>query len=315
MRAEGNSIGIATESQSEAKLIARWPAARNAIFLGLLLLAATVFFRPLSLVVGHSVSVDQYSQILIVPPITVALLYLEQKKVFAKVSFSRVGVVLFAAFIGLYVGIRFFVPALAPSVFVSLAILLFTGCCMAAFISSYGRKAFRAGLFPLCFLVCSTPLPDSFRERVITFLQHSSALVTDWFFSAANIPFTREGVIIVLPKVTIEIAQECSGIRSSLILIIAGFVLGHLFLRTTWAKIAMIFLLIPLTIVKNAFRIFTLSTLGMYVDESFLSGKLHHQGGIVFFAVTFVALWVMIWALQKIEGQPMPAKTAPQSKV
>jgi hypothetical protein len=49
----------------------------------------------------------------------------------------------------------------------------------------------------------------------------------------------------------------------------------------------------------------------MYVDESFLSGKLHHQGGIVFFAVTFVVLWTMIWALQKIEGQPV--KTATQS--
>jgi exosortase len=309
VRPESNSVGVT--AGTETKSIARRPTARNGVFIGLLLLAAILFFRPLSLVIGHSVSVDQYSQILIVPPISIALLYLEQKKVFAKVAFSSLGVVLYAVFIGLYVGIGFFADAMESSIFISLAILLFVGCCIAAFISSYGQQAFSAGLFPLCFLVCSTPLPDPLRERVITFLQYSSAVVTDWFFSAANIPFTREGVIIVLPKVTIEIAQECSGIRSSLILVIAGLVLGHLFLRTTWAKIAMIILLTPLTIVKNAFRIFTLSTLGMYVDESFLSGKLHHQGGIVFFAVTFVVLWTMIWALQKIEGQPV--KTATQS--
>jgi exosortase len=158
-----------------------------------------------------------------------------------------------------------------------------------------------------------TPLPDGLRDRVIVFLQYGSAVVTDWFFSVTNIPFSRDGVVIMLPTVTIEIAQECSGIRSSVILVIAGLVLGHLFLRKIRSKIALVALLVPLTIAKNAFRIFSLSTLGMYVNQSFLSGRLHHQGGIVFFAVAFVALWVLVWILQKLEGQPGTAKTVPQT--
>ena len=158
-----------------------------------------------------------------------------------------------------------------------------------------------------------TPLPDSLRHRVIVFLQYGSAVVTDWFFSAANIPFSRDGVIIVLPTVTIEIAQECSGIRSSVILVIAGLVLGHLFLRKIQSKVILLALLVPLTIAKNAFRIFSLSTLGMYVNPSFLSGRLHHEGGIVFFAVAFVALWAMVWILQKFEGQPVAVKTIQQT--
>jgi exosortase/archaeosortase family protein len=72
-------------------------------------------------------------------------------------------------------------------------------------------------------------------------------------------------------------------------------------------------LLVPLTIIKNAFRIFSLSTLGMYVNPSFLSGRLHHQGGIVFFAVAFVGLWAIVWTLQKLEGPPASGKTATQS--
>jgi len=80
---------------------------------------------------------------------------------------------------------------------------------------------------------------------------------------------SRDGVVIALPTVTIEIAQECSGIRSSLILVIAGLVLGHLFLGKTWAKFVLVALLVPLTIAKNALRIFTLSTLGMYVIRLF----------------------------------------------
>jgi exosortase/archaeosortase family protein len=74
-----------------------------------------------------------------------------------------------------------------------------------------------------------------------------------------------------------------------------------------------VILLVPLTIIKNAFRIFTLSTLGMYVNPSFLSGRLHHQGGIVFFAVSFMALWIMVWGLQKFEGRSVAVKTVPQS--
>jgi len=58
-------------------------------------------------------------------------------------------------------------------------------------------------------------VPDALRNRVIVFLQHGSAVGTDWFFSVANIPFSRDGVVIALPTVSIEIAQECSGIRSS----------------------------------------------------------------------------------------------------
>jgi exosortase len=290
-----------------------WFTPQNACFLGLIVLAVIIFIKPLVVVVGSSISLDQYSQMLVVPPISVALLYLEQKTIFAKVSFARLGAVFFVVFIAIFTLIVIFSRKLEPSLYISLSILLFAGCCIAAFWFVYGDKALCSGLFPLCFLVFMTPLPDGLRDRVIVFLQYGSAVVTDWFFSVTNIPFSRDGVVIMLPTVTIEIAQECSGIRSSVILVIAGLVLGHLFLRKIRSKIALVALLVPLTIAKNAFRIFSLSTLGMYVNQSFLSGRLHHQGGIVFFAVAFVALWVLVWILQKLEGQPGAAKTVPQT--
>jgi exosortase len=285
-----------------------WLTRRNAIFVGLIVLAAVVFFRPLLRVIGSSVSVDQYSQILIVAPISALLIYLERNRIFSTVSYSRVGAAWFVASIGIYVCVAVISHRIGFSTYIALSILLFSACCVAAFLASYGQAASRLALFPLGFLLLMTPWPDALRIRVITFLQHGSAVGTDWFFSLANIPFSRDGVIIVLPSVTIEIAQECSGIRSSLVLVIAGLVLGHLFLKSTWSKVILFLLLIPLTIAKNAFRIFTLSTLGMYVNPSFLSGRLHHQGGIVFFAVSFVALWAMVWALQKLEDKVGTAK-------
>lgn len=300
---------------SEEQILTKsgWLTPQHACFLGLMILAAVIFFKPLLVVLGSSVSLDQYSQILVVPPISAALIYLEQRTIFAKVSFARLGAVFFGIFVAVFACTAIFARGMDSSLYISLSILLFAGCCIATFWFSYGGKAFWSGLFPLCFLVLMTPLPDALRDRVIVFLQYGSAVVTDWFFSAANIPFSRDGVIIVLPSVTIEIAQECSGIRSSVILVIAGLVLGHLFLRKIQSKIVLLVLLVPLTIFKNALRIFSLSTLGMYVNPSFLSGRLHHDGGIVFFTVAFVALWALVWILQKFEGQPAVVKAAPQT--
>lgn len=286
-----------------SKPIQGWLTPRNGYFLGLMILTAIIFIHPLAVVIGSSVSADQYSQVLVVAPISVALLYLERSAIFAKLNYARPGAVLLAVLIGIFACISFVARGMDASAYISLSILLFSGCCIAVFWFSYGRAALWSGFFPLCFLVCMTPLPDALRNRVIVFLQYGSAVVTDWFFNVANIPFARDGVVIILPTVTIEIAQECSGIRSSVILVLAGLVLGHLFLRKTWSKFALVVLLVPLTIAKNALRIFSLSTLGMYVDPSFLTGRLHHQGGIVFFAASFIALWSLVWILQKFEGK------------
>ena len=281
---------------------------RHACLLGLVVVAAVIIHGPLTALVGSSVSVEQYSQILVVVPISLLLLYMERKKILAQVSYSVPGAVLYLALLGAFAYASRHSATMEPSNYMSLSILLFAGCCIAAFLFCYGVQASRAAAFPLFFLLLMTPMTDSLRERTITFLQNGSAVVTDWFFSAAHIPFRREGVVLTLPIVTIEIAQECSGIRSSIVLFLVGLVLGHLYLKSGWSNLALAVLMVPLTIFKNGMRIFTLSTLGMYVDRSFLTGNLHHHGGFVFFGLAFVGLWFVIWMLQKLEGLAAGAK-------
>lgn len=289
-----------------------WMNGRHGCLLGLTAVAIAVFHRPLGIVVGSSFWTDQYAQILVVPPVSALLFYVERKRVLHKVAYSALGMVLYLACMGVFVVVSGRAAAIDPSLYLCLSIVLFAGCCISAFLFCFGLESFRVAVFPLFFLVLMAPWPDVLRNRVIVFLQYGSALVTDWFFTVANIPFSRTGVVIMLPTVTIEIAQECSGIRSSLVLVLAGLVLGHLFLTNMWSKVALLALLIPLTIIKNALRIFTLTTLGMYVDPSFLIGRLHHQGGIVFFALSFAGLWGIVWVLQKAEGR-LGAKSVPQS--
>jgi exosortase/archaeosortase family protein len=88
-----------------------------------------------------------------------------------------------------------------------------------------------------------------------------------------------------------------------MILLVGTLVLAHLLLKSVWSKTALLILLLPMTIAKNGLRIFVLATLGMYVDPSFLTGRLHHNGGVVFFALAFGAMWGIARFLQRMESR------------
>jgi exosortase len=118
------------------------------------------------------------------------------------------------------------------------------------------------------------------------------------------VPLYRDGFLFSLPGLNIRIAEECSGIRSTMALFILSLVSGYLFLRSAWARSSLVLLAIPLAIVKNAVRIVVLSLLAIHVDPSFIgAGSVHRNSGIPLFAVSFAIMGLMIWLLQKSEAR------------
>jgi exosortase/archaeosortase family protein len=101
------------------------------------------------------------------------------------------------------------------------------------------------------------------------------------------------------------VAKECSGIRSTQALLITCLLAGHLFLRANWRRAALLVAAVPVLIIKNGVRIATLTLLAVRVDPSFLTGRLHHQGGFVFFALAMLILLPLLWLLQKTEPAPV----------
>jgi exosortase len=116
--------------------------------------------------------------------------------------------------------------------------------------------------------------------RVITTLQHGSAEVTAWLFTLTPLPVFREGLHFVLPRLSIEVAEACSSIRSSMALLITCLLASHLMLRRWWSKGMVLLLVFPLAVFKNGVRIVSLCLLTY--DESFITGHLHTRGGAVF---------------------------------
>ena len=170
------------------------------------------------------------------------------------------------------------------------------------FLLSFGVTCFRQNAFALAFLVLMVPLPTAALNTLVGFLQQSSAEAAAMFFAMLDIPVFRQGLIFHLSHLTIHVAEECSGIRSFLSLLITGLLGGHWFLRLGWTKTVLVALVVPLAIIKNAFRIVGLALLGNYVDQTYITNSLlHRAGGIPLFILALVCMTGLVWALRRCE--------------
>jgi exosortase len=283
---------------------------RHVCFAALVIVSAAVFHRALGIVVGSSLSDENYGHILLVWPVSAVLLFSEWKRVLATAKYSpAAGLALLLPATGFaYVSAQ--AGVLSESSYLSLSILFFILSCLISFVVCYGPAAFRIAAFPLLFLLLTVPVPEFLLQPTISMLQDRSGDVTCALYRLAHVPYVRHGIILSLPKVDLQIAEECSGIRSTMVLVLSSLVLGHLYLKSAWSKALLFLSVLPITIAKNGLRIFVLSTLGTYWDPSFLTGRLHHQGGFIFFALAFGGLLLLIWVLQKLGAGQKPANTA-----
>jgi exosortase len=169
------------------------------------------------------------------------------------------------------------------------------------FLLIYGPQALRSARFPLLFLAFMIPIPASLLGGALFVLKTGSTEVVDGLFALTGTPYLREGFIFSLPRVSIEVADECSGIRSSIALLITSVLAGHAFLERPWTRALLVLAVVPLAILKNGIRIATLSLLATNVDPAYLVGQLHNDGGVLFFLLALAALVPVLTLLRRSE--------------
>jgi exosortase len=261
------------------------------------------FQAPLRSLLQLALASDPYSHILVVPIVSIFLMWMERERVFKNLGHNRSAAGALFCVGALLAAFGWRETSLFPDGdWLGLVILGFLCLIWAGFLFFYGVQSFSAGLFPLLFLLLMVPLPGYLLDRFITWLQVGSADVAEWIFHQSGIPVLRRGMIFVLPQVSIEVAKECSGIRSTEALLITCLLAGHLFLRTNWRRTVLLAAAVPVLVIKNGVRIATLTLLAVRVDPSFLTGRLHHQGGFVFFGFAMLILLPLLWWLQKMEA-------------
>ncbi len=283
-------------------------AKRHASFVAFVLISSLAFYKVLAVLIDYTLHDESRSHLMLIPLVAVFLLYLDRQKIFAVV---RPGI---GPGIALIVGalILYFVANHSPfpqdgnlplAVSTLALILVWAG----GFLLFYGPAALHAAAFPMLFLLLMIPLPDVILDRVVHALQTGSTEIAYLIFQAVGTPVVRDGFLLTVPTVTIEVAKECSSIRSSLALLITCLLAAQMFLRTGWKKLVFVVLAMLVSVVKNGIRIATLTLLAIHVDPGFLTGKLHRDGGFVFFLIALVILWPAFVLLEKSEKPSTPA--------
>jgi exosortase len=181
-----------------------------------------------------------------------------------------------------------------------------------AFLLCFGSRASRSVLFPLAFLFGLVPFPLVALNEIVRLLQQWSALAAYWLFTVFAVPVAQNGVLLTIPGLTVEVAQECSSIRSSSMLLVTTMVLAHLLLRSPLRKVLAVGVAIVLSVAKNGLRIFTIAMLGTRVDPGYLTGRFHHEGGIVFFTIALIGVFLVLWVLRRGENVPEINRGAPR---
>ncbi|MDP9338870.1 MAG: exosortase/archaeosortase family protein [Acidobacteriota bacterium] len=270
-----------------------------------------ISWRALLPLLHYSLGNDDASHILLIPLVSGWLIYLDRRDIFKSPSSDVAASAIFllpgiACIVG---GVRTVPPSYSVCA-LGLVLLWISGFALA-----FGRPALQAARFPLLFLFLFIPLPEAFLSRVVYFLQRGSAEIAALLFGLTGLPVLREGFVFRLPRFSIEVARECSGIRSSIALLVLAILVGHFFLRKLWKQTAFVVAGIAVMILKNGIRIVTLTLLANYVDPGFLFGSLHRQGGVVFFMIGLLLLVPVFWLLQRNEPRPQapdpPVVTGP----
>ena len=259
--------------------------------------------------VEHALHDEDASHILVMPFLVVALIWVNRRSVFRTISGDCVlGTPLLTVGLTVMAATQHFKSSLSESDSLAGTMLGLVLVWIAGFALIFGRTAARRARFGLLLLFLTVPLPSIVLHKSVELLQAGSAQITAMIFDLLDVPYVREGFVFNLRQVSIEVTEECSGLRSSFAVLILALIAGHLYLRTLPSKVAFIAASLSVMVIKNGIRIATLTLLSIYVSPSFLSGRLHHQGGVVFFLLGLGILAPVLLVLRRLESKGTESK-------
>ena len=274
---------------------------RNIVFLLFAAVTLIMAYTPIKALYSSNKS-EYYSHIALIPLVSIYLVYIKREEIFAKVNYLFVvGIPVLLLGIALFLGGILWGAPLDKNNYASLiafSIFIFIN---GAFILLYGMQAYRTALFPLLFLIFTVPIPTALMDNIIYFLQAGSTEFVNLLFLASGVPFVRDGFVFHLPNVSVEVAKQCSGIRSGMAIFIVAILAGYMFLKSYWKIIFLVVCAVLIAMLKNGIRILTLSLLGNYVDPRILESSLHREGGTPFFIVALLLLAPILFFLRRSE--------------
>lgn len=247
-----------------------------------------------------------YSHILVIPFIAARLFYLE----WALPSTADRGSILGAIVMG---GIGIAALALGTSGYggTNVTPLFWMTTALISLVAAggflfFGTKWMAATAFPFAFLIFMIPLP----EPAVAWLEDVSAIasaeVAALFLKVTGLLQAHHGTGLDLPGISLVVAPECSGIRSTLVLFIVTLLAAQLFLKTRSHRLILVALVVPIGLLRNAFRIWFIGLLCVRLGPHMIDSAIHRKGGPLFFALSLIPMALLLWRLRSWENTHNP---------
>ncbi len=154
---------------------------------------------------------------------------------------------------------------------------------------------------PSALLLLSVPIPTVVLNTIAFPLQLKASQMGATLLEWRNVPVRLQGNVIQLPGQSLFVTEACSGLRSLTALFALAVLIGGLWLRRVWARIALLAVTIPVAMALNGVRVFLTGFFVFYVDPALGEGVMHYTEGWFMFMIAFAALGGVGWGLSRLE--------------
>jgi len=289
-----------------------WRKFRGMILYTVVLLV--LFGRPLLALASFAMHSELYSHILLIPFITGYLIWINKGKLKLESQPDRrmawlplaIGAITLA---GYWIAVRKGWSPGRPDYLAAMTFSFLFFLLGGAFIflgSNYLRKI----AFPVAIMFFCVPFPQIVRDGIEAFFQHGSSVVAYLLLAGSGMPVLRTGTHFQLPSFSLEVAPECSGIHSTLVLVITSLLASYLFLKSPSRRLLLVLVVIPLALLRNGFRVFVIAELCVRIGPQMIDSPIHHHGGPLFFLLSLVPLFLLLVYLVKSESRKVNATLA-----
>ena len=152
-----------------------------------------------------------------------------------------------------------------------------------------GWRLLKAMAFPIAFLLFAIPIPVLIYNEIVFPLQFIASRFATSVLETLNLfPIMREGNVLIMPGMRLEVVEACSGIRSlmSLLALAAGY--GYLAEKSVPVRWFLVLAMVPLAIISNGTRGMITARMTNYSGPKAAEGFMHEFSGWVIFVVATV---------------------------
>lgn len=173
-----------------------------------------------------------------------------------------------------------------------------------------GWRFFRAVFFPWAFLFLMIPIPNIIFNQLAFPLQTLASKLATAQLQLLGVPVLREGNVIQLPAMALEVVEACSGIRSLMSLGTLAIIYGYFIEARVSRRVILALASIPIAVVANAWRVTGTGLLGQYWEPEKAQGFFHTFSGWLIFVLSLFLLFAFHgvmkifdrWASRRREG-------------